>query len=357
MKKKKIIFTGGHHNSGLEVALLAKKNGYEVVWVGHKFTSRGDKSLSAEYKEITKNDIEFLELKTGRVYKQSNPLEYLKVLLGFIQAFSYLLMHKPSLIFSSGGFIAVPVVITGWFFGIPTITHEQTVTAGWANRALSPFVKKILLTHQSSKKNFPSKKTIVVGLPLKKKLLDRAPKVQFKPKLLYITCGKQGSHIINSSIFPLIPELVKKYTVVHQTGANTKTQDISKARRVKKSLGKYASRYIHAPYFFANEAANYLRSAHLVISRAGAHTTYELCLLGKRAIFIPIPWVSHNEQFLNADLAIKTITGSIIQEKDLSPKTMMKTIKKIDKKKLKPVSKTLITDATQRIIKIINQTV
>jgi len=357
MKKPIIVFTGGHHNSGLEVALEAKKNGYQAIWIGHKFTNRGDKSLSAEFREITKNKIKFLELKTGRVYKQSNPLEYLKVFLGFIQSFSYLLKFKPSLIFSSGGFIAVPVVISGWFLGIPAITHEQTVTAGWANKALSPFVKKILLTHQSSKKNFPGKKTVVVGLPLKKTLLRKTPKLKFSPKLLYITCGKQGSHVINSSLFPLIPNLVKKYTVVHQTGANTKTKDISKARRVKNSLGKYSNRYIHSPYFFAGEASDYLRSAHLVISRAGAHTTYELCLLGKRVIFIPIPWVSHNEQFLNAKLAAKSTTSLILKEKELSPKTLMSTIEDVSKKKLKPVSKTLVTNATQRILKIINEIV
>jgi UDP-N-acetylglucosamine--N-acetylmuramyl-(pentapeptide) pyrophosphoryl-undecaprenol N-acetylglucosamine transferase len=357
MKKSLIIFTGGHHNSGLEVALAARKDGFSVIWIGHKFTSRGDKSLSAEYKEVVKNKIKFLELKTGKVYKQLNPLEYLKVILGFIQSFAYLLKFKPSLIFSSGGFIAVPVVVTGWILRIPSLTHEQTVTAGWANKALSPFVKKILLTHQSSKKNFPSRKTIVVGLPLKKRLLSKSRKTVFKPKLLYITCGKQGSHIINSSVFPLIPKLVQKYTVVHQTGANTKTQDISKARRVKASLGTHSDRYLHAPYFFANEAATYLRSAHLVISRAGAHTTYELCLLGKRVIFIPIPWVSHNEQYLNARLAANSTTSLTLKEEDLSPKGLMLAIKKLDKQKLKPVSKTFITNATSRILKIFNEMV
>jgi len=357
MKKHTIVFTGGHHNSGLEIALAARKKGYHVIWVGHKFTSRGDKSLSAEFKEITKNNISFLELKTGKVYKQSNPLEYLKVFLGFIQSFSYLLKFKPSLIFSSGGFISVPIVITGWILGIPSITHEQTVTAGWANKALSPFVKKILLTHQSSKKNFPSKKTVVVGLPLKKKLLEKSSKTKFNPKLLYITCGKQGSQIINSSVFPLIPKLIKNYTVVHQTGSNTKTQDVSKARRVKNSLGEYSNRYIHAPYFFADQATNYLRSAHLVISRAGAHTTYELCLLGKRVIFIPIPWVSHNEQLLNAKLATNSTTSLTLFEKDLSPQSLMLAIRKLSKQKLKPISGKIITNATQRIMRIIDEMV
>jgi len=81
MNKRTIVFTGGHHNSGLEVALAARKKGYQIIWIGHKFTSRGDKSLSAEFKEITANKIKFLELKTGKAYKQSNPLEYLKIVL------------------------------------------------------------------------------------------------------------------------------------------------------------------------------------------------------------------------------------------------------------------------------------
>lgn len=357
MNKRTIVFTGGHHNSGLEVALAAKKKGYQIIWIGHKFTSRGDKSLSAEFKEITANKIKFLELKTGKAYKQRNPLEYLKIILGFIQSFSYLLKIKPSLIFSSGGFISVPVVITGWILGIPSITHEQTVTAGWANKALSPFVKKILLTHQSSKKNFPPKKTVVVGLPLKKKLLEKTPKIVFRPKLLYITCGKQGSHIINSSVFPLVPELVKKFTVIHQTGSNSKAQDISKARRVKNSLGRYSHRYIHAPYFFSDQATKYLRSSHLVISRAGAHITYELCLLKKRVIFIPIPWASHQEQLLNAKLAAKSTTSLILSEKNLSPRTLLQAIKNLSSKKLKTTQQSIITNATQRIMGIIDEMV
>jgi UDP-N-acetylglucosamine--N-acetylmuramyl-(pentapeptide) pyrophosphoryl-undecaprenol N-acetylglucosamine transferase len=357
MNQKTIIFTGGHHNSGLEVALAARQKGYQVVWLGHKFASRGDKNLSAEYKEITKYKIKFLELKTGKIYRQNNPLEYLKVFLGFIQSLSYLLKFKPGLIFSSGGFISVPVVISGWILGIPAITHEQTVVAGWANRALSPFVKKVLLTHHSSKKNFSKNKTIVVGLPLRQKLFKKTLNKKFKPKLLYITCGKQGSHIINSNVFPLIPDLVKKFTVVHQTGSHTKNQDISKARRLKKSLGKYANRYIHAPYFFANQATEYLKSAHLVISRAGAHTTYELCLLQKRVIFVPIPWVSHNEQFLNAKLAAKSTTSLVLQEKDLTSKALYSAIKKITKTKIKKPSSKVITNATEKIMKIIDDLV
>jgi len=353
MTKKKILFTGGHHNSTLVVALLARKQGYQPVWVGHKFATRGSKSLSAEYQEVTKENIPFLELKTGRFYRQTNPLEYIKIILGFFQAFIYLLQQKPDLVFSSGGYLSVPIVIAAWILGIPAITHEQTVTIGWANKAVIPFVKQILLTHPSSSRNFPKNKTTVVGLPLRTQLTDKSLKKKFSPKLLYITCGKQGSHIINQAVFPLIPELVKTYTVVHQTGANTMTKDADKARRLKASLGDHQDRYHYAPYFFSKEAASYLQSAHLVVSRAGAHQTYELRLLNQRVVFIPIPWVSHNEQFLNAKLANKDTASLILEEKDLSSDTLAQAIDQVSTKK-KPKSCSLPLNAAEKILKHIN---
>lgn len=353
MKKKKIIFTGGHHNSTLVVALSARKAGYQLVWIGHKFATRGSKSFSAEYQEVIKQDIPFLEIKTGRFYRQRNPLEYIKILLGFFQAFIYLIQQKPDLIFSSGGYISVPVVIAAWFLGIPSLTHEQTVTVGWANKAITPFVKKILLTHRSSQTNFPLGKAKVVGLPIRTELMDKSLKKRYSPKLLYITCGKQGSHIINQAFFPLVPELVKEYTIVHQTGSNTITKDADKARRLKSSLGKYQKRYFYAPYFFAKDVANYLQSAHLVISRAGAHQTYELRLLNKRVVFIPIPWVSHNEQFLNAKLAKKQTASVILEEKNLTSETLIQAINKAAKKK-EPSSISLPLDATDKILKEID---
>ena len=353
MKKKKIIFTGGHHNSTLVVALSARKAGYQPVWIGHKFATRGSKSFSAEYQEVTKQKIPFLELKTGRFYRQKNPLEYLKIILGFFQAFIYLIQEKPDLVFSSGGYISVPVVIAAWFLGIPSLTHEQTVTVGWANKAITPFVEKILLTHRSSQSNFPAGKTKVVGLPLRAELMDKSLKRKYTPKLLYITCGKQGSHVINQAVFPLIPELVKKYTVIHQTGSNTMTKDADKARRLKASLGEYEKRYQYAPYFFTKDAAKYLQSAYLVISRAGAHQTYELSLLNKRVILIPISWVSHNEQFLNAKLAQKQTASLVLEEKDLSSETLSQAIDKVVTKK-PPSSSGLPLDAVDKILKEID---
>jgi UDP-N-acetylglucosamine--N-acetylmuramyl-(pentapeptide) pyrophosphoryl-undecaprenol N-acetylglucosamine transferase len=353
--KPLIAFTGGHHNSALVIAKILQKEGYPVIWIGHKFGSKGDKSLSAEYQEITKANIRFLELKAGKFYQKFNPLEWLKIAFGFFQALIYLLQYKPKLIFSSGGYLSVPVVITGWTLGIPSITHEQTVIAGWANKAISPFVKKILLTHPSSLPNFPKDKSIVVGLPVRKELLNSRYTKKFDPKLIYVSCGKQGSHTINKALFPIISNLIEKFTVVHQTGANTLTKDSDRARRIKEKLGEKKDRYIYAPYFFDEDVATYMRSASVIVGRAGAHSIYELMVLEKKAVLIPIPWVSHNEQYLNAKLAEKQIGSIVLEEKDLTPETLQTAIMDIIKNPVvKPTTK-LVTDAADKITQIIRE--
>lgn len=355
--KQLIVFTGGHHNSALEVAKILQKENFSIIWIGHKFTARGEKSLSAEYQEITRSGIKFLELKAGKFYHKWDVIEWIKIIFGFLQAFYYLLQNRPALIFSSGGYLSVPVVIAGWILGIPSITHEQTVVAGWANKAIAPFVKKILLTHPSSIVNFPKEKSEVVGLPIRKELLDPKYTKKFDPPLLYVTCGKQGSHIINQALFPLIPKLVKNFTVVHQTGSSTLNKDVERARRTKEKLGVLKNRYQYAPYFFSEDAVTYYRSADVVVSRCGAHTTYELMILKKKAVLIPIPWVSHNEQFLNATLAKEQINSSILEEKDLSPDSLYKEIMLQNKKRtVKPTVK-LVTDAAEKIAQIIRKSI
>ncbi len=347
-ENKTIVFTGGHHNSALVIALALKKEGYNLAWIGHKFTQKGSKAISAEYSEVVRHDIPFYELKTGKFYRRLNPLEFLKIILGFFQSFFYLRQIKPALIFSFGGYLAVPVVIVGWLLRIPVLTHEQTVTAGWANKAISPFVKKIFLTHQSSLANYPKDKSIVTGLPIRPELLQAIPA---KKNLIYITCGKQGSHIINTNLFPLIPKLLPDYQIIHQTGVSTLNSDQERARRLKASLPKsLKSHYRYQPYFFAADATRYLKQAALVVSRAGAHITYELLALRKKSVLIPIPWVSHNEQLQNAALLEKSHLAIILPESDLTPSSLEHALHQALVLKPLPTS-TPILDATQRILK------
>ena len=99
---KTVFFTGGHHNSALEIAQVLRRRGYHIVWLGHKHTMRGETSLSFEYQEITKAEIDFVELKAGKFYRPSHFSEWLKLPLGLIQSMKLVRRIKPILIMAFG---------------------------------------------------------------------------------------------------------------------------------------------------------------------------------------------------------------------------------------------------------------
>src|SRR3989339_828496 len=242
----KIVITGGHHSSALPVIdqFRSKYPGPEIYWLGHRRSAAGDKNDTLEYKEITALGIPFYELKAGKVYKTFNLLRLLKVPFGFIQAFRWMLKIRPDVILSFGGYLAVPVVISGWFLGIPSITHEQTVVVGYANKLLSKFVKKICIGWKDSEKFFPAGKIIYSGVPLRKAVFeigsDSFSSASSLPTV-YITAGKTGSHTINEVVKEALPELLSVCNVIHQSGDHSKFNDYGQLESIYKEVSSLAN--------------------------------------------------------------------------------------------------------------------
>lgn len=358
---KKIVFTGGHHNSALSVAReLQSSQDLETVWYGHKHTMAGDSSVSAEYREVTESGIQFRELHAGKVYKTWNLIQLLKVPYGFLQAYYYLLRDRPHLIVSFGGYLAAPVVVAGWMMGIPIVTHEQTTVVGLSNKVISKFADKIFITWPQSKKYFPSQKVTITGLPLRPAIFEVKQEDAYFEKILptiYITGGKQGSHILNQTIAESLPSLLKHTNIIHQCGSNSVHNDLSMLQEHKEQLPeKLRERYIVKDYFFENEIGAVFNCADLVISRAGAHTVYEIAALGKPALFVPIPWASHNEQYKNARILVNEGLATILPEDRLTAQRLEEEVKRMLKhldeftENAERAKSRIIFDATDRII-------
>jgi len=247
----KIVFTGGHHTSSLVVAKALQRKGHEIVWFGHRQTMWKEPSLSLEYEEVTAEKIPFIEIKAGKLYREFNLLKILRIPYGFFNAFFQLLKVRPNLIVSFGGYLALPVVVAGWFLRIPSVTHEQTHSFGLANKLIKLFVNKVFLTWENSRRYFPKKKTVVTGLPLRREILriKRDPKKRARP-VIYITGGKQGSHLINKTVAGILPELLKRYMIYHQSGKIVKTGDLAFLQKKKKSLTKDLEGYYRLKPFF-----------------------------------------------------------------------------------------------------------
>ena len=259
---------------------------------------------------------------------------------------------RPKLIVSFGGYLAVPVVLAGWWLGIPAVTHEQTVTAGMANRFLKYFVKKIFLTWPESTRFFPARKFQVVGLPLRPEIINPVKKPWFKRKkpLVLITGGKQGAHIMNQTVFSVLPQLLPHFNILHQTGRTSTTDDWQRSQKLQAESG---GRYRAVGYLSDIQMGSALNQAACVIGRAGAHTVYELLVLGKPAVLVPLPFSFAQEQRRNAEKVVTAGFGEIIEQADLTPQRLAKAaamrVKTTGKKQALPL------DATQKMVQAIHQ--
>lgn len=329
----RIIICGGHHNSALVIAESLIKKGHRIYWLGHKHSMIGDKKPTAEYLEVTKKGIPFIDIKAGKFQKKYRFFENLaRIPLGFLQSFLAVLKIKPKIIFSFGGYIALPVTFSGFLLGIPVVTHEQTAVSGKANKLIAKIAKKIFISFEETKNSFPEKKVIFSGLPLRKEIFEGNKKIfSNSQKTIYITGGKQGAHFINEAVFEVLPSLLLRFNIIHQCGSTTLFNDIEKAKEIREKHKEKGENYLVKEYFFTEEIGNVFKTADFVISRAGAHTVYELLALEKPAILIPIPWASNNEQEKNAKILVENSLGEILSQEELKRGMLLETIENFGK--------------------------
>ena len=171
-------------------------------------------------------------------------------------------------------------------------------------------------------KYFPKHKTKLVGLPLRKKLFGK-PKKLFPVTLplptILITCGKTGSHKINTFILENMEKLLDSFNIIHQSGDYSVTNDFSHLQKKHQSLKlEGRGKYFLKKFLSDDEVCSAFTYSDAVVCRAGAHTIYEILHFQKRALLIPIENVSHNEQFLNANLIYQAGLGLILPEESLN---------------------------------------
>ncbi|NMB91533.1 hypothetical protein GYA37_01635 [candidate division WWE3 bacterium] len=328
----KVVVIGGHHSSALPVIkkLKEKDPNVEIFWIGHKYSMKGDTNPTLEYREIISLRIPFFDLKAGKLYKTYDIGRILKIPFGVIQAFYFLLKIKPDVILSFGGYIAAPVVLSGFILGIPSLTHEQTVVSGYANKFISLLVKKVMISWRDSAKYFPRKKVVYTGIPLRSSIFEiksNSFSVSNNLPTIYVSAGKTGSHIINNLINNSLGDLLEFCNIIHQTGDNSVNNDYNQLKLKYESIrSNVKGKYFLRKFVFEDEIGEAFNKSSLVVSRSGAHTVSEILALKKPCILIPIPWVSHNEQNKNAEMVKNYGLAVILNQGTLDAKTLINTI-------------------------------
>lgn len=337
---KKILVTGGHLTPAIAVISELKKRGYtNFVWVGHKYNQAGSNIPTAEFNTVSELNIPFYNLKTGKLIRDWSTATFLYgiknlifVFLGFINAIRIVFKERPDLIMSFGGYLALPIVFAGFLRRTKIITHEQTIVTGLANKLISKFANKILVSWQSSVKYFNQKKVVFTGNPIRSSVFEIADTTLVRdldsslPTVL-IYGGNQGAHEINKRIFEIINDLIKDFNIIHQTGNSNVTKDNEQALHLKSSLSKELNnRYLPVDYINGNQVGAVMNKADIIVGRSGANTIAEILALGKLSILIPIPQTSHDEQIKNAKYVEEAGLGIYLSQNGLTSQKLYQTI-------------------------------
>lgn len=349
----KIVITGGHLSPALSV-IEKLDTDVKVVFIGRKHVFENDDTVSLEYQEITKRNIPFYDLKTGRLKRQISKEAFhsiTKIPGGLVHALSILKKEKPDYILSFGGYLGLPVVIAGSFLSIPSVIHEQTFSVGLSNKLASKFAKVICISWEESRKHFGNRKTVLTGNPLRSAFFDALSekKKEYSKPLLYITGGSAGSHEVNDLIAKHVSELLDDFVVVHQTGDSEEYRDYAVLSEIRKKLpNTLQSNYHLFKFTTAQEAAAYMRDATLVISRSGVNTITELLYLKKKAYLVPLRYGQKGEQITNATV----LKRAGLAEIHTSESSFLSTVRDMTSKKYTLVEDAPVVykDAPERII-------
>ena len=157
-----------------------------------------------------------------------NVRDFFMVIVGFFESLVFLVTHRPKVVFSKGGFVALPVGVAAAVLRIPIVTHDSDSVPGLTNRVLSRWAVACAVGMPVELYNYPTHKLHYTGVPLNKAFESLSPRDEQEVREKYgfdtstpivlITGGSLGSPIINDAMVAIMPELVKNAYVIHHTG-------------------------------------------------------------------------------------------------------------------------------------------
>lgn len=249
-----------------------------------------------------------------------------KIPISFLQAFLCLQRIKPDIIFSKGGYGALPINWAVQSFKIPIFLHESDIILGRATKVSVKSAVKVFTSFDATETDFlPAEKTYCTGNPIRKKILNGNRKkgidifkLTDKKPIILILGGSQGAERINNLILTMLPDLIKSFEVIHQCGEKHIDEIRSTAQIIIKEKELFRDYY---PVGFLNEEdlGHAFQTSHLVISRAGSGAIFEIAAAGKPSILLPLPEATQDHQAKNANAYAKNGAAVIMESKNPTP--------------------------------------
>ncbi len=305
--------TGGHIYPAIAIAneLKVQYPDAKFLFVGAKDKMEMQKVPQAGY-EIEGLWIAGLQRKLT-LHNASFPLKLATTLL---KSYFILKKFKPNVVIGTGGFASGAVLKVASILGIPTVIQEQNSYPGITNKLLAKKANSICVAYENLERFFPKDKLHITGNPVRQDLMEVTSKkdealtyfnLDVSKKTLLILGGSLGSRRINQLVEKELDFLLQlDFQIIWQCG-----------KHYLKEYSKYNEKENVQVVAFIDRMDLVYAASDVVISRSGASSVSELCIVGKPTIFIPSPNVSEDHQTKNAKAIVERGAAILIKESDL----------------------------------------
>ncbi len=307
--------------------------------------------------ELKSEGVVSIHLASGKVrryFSLQNFFDLFKTATALWRASWNIFLIMPDVVFSKGGYGALPSVIAAIIFRIPIIIHESDAIPGRVNLFSARFAKRIAVAFANAADFFPQEKAALVGVPIRKRILGGDPaeaKERFDifsnlPVVGFIGAS-QGAQRLNETTLGVLKELTDEFEIVHQTG--DKNFEAVKEETSVILESSHKERYHAFGFLDENAIREFYLVSDLIVSRAGATSIFEIAACGKPSILLPLNHAAQNHQRKNAYEYASGGAAVVIEEANLTPHILLAEIKKImgDVKLMKKMS-----EAAQRFARI-----
>ena len=350
--KLKIIIsgggTGGHIFPALSIADALKKRypDVEILFVGAADRMEMERVPAAGYSivglPVAGFDRKNLLKNIGIVFK---------LLKSMYLAWKTLKKFRPDIVIGVGGYASGPTLKTANRMGIPTLIQEQNSYAGVTNKLLAKKAEKICVAYGGMEKFFPAEKIVLTGNPVRELKIDNREltmayeyfKLNPNKKTILVVGGSLGARTINQSMIKGLEKINQSKDVqfIWQTG--------------KYYYDEVVYRVPFTVYPFISRMDLAFSVADLIISRAGAGSISEFCMVGKPVILVPSPNVAEDHQTKNAMALVNKNAAIMIADKDAETQLIDKALELIhNEAELQSLSanilKLALPDAANRIV-------
>lgn len=335
----KILFTGGGTGGHFYPLIAVAQKTYDELERQHAYDAKFYFMSVDPYDKQALDDlqIEFVQVPAGKMriyFSLKNFADLFKTAYGVLIALYKMYKIYPDVVFSKGCYASFPALFAARILRIPVVIHESDMAPGRVTKWSAKFARRIAVSYPDLVSYFGESKTAWTGQPIREELMRPVKEgayeyLKLTPgiPIIFIIGGSLGAQKINDCVLEALPDLVKKYQIIHQTG-NSNFEEVKGRAELKLHGSPFIDHY--KPFPFLNSLAIKMSAgvASLVISRAGS-TLFEIAAWGTPSIVVPFNKSNGDHARKNAYAYTRAGACTVLEESNLGPSELIFAIENI----------------------------